>query len=72
MTQEELEKLQIIDQLRTASEAQLRVYEQEKLVQHSEEAKAYIERLAQHERRKLWKTNTNTPLLIHVVEQQQR
>lgn len=64
MTQEELEKLQILDQLR--------VYEQEKLVQHSEEAKAYIEKLAQNERRKLWKTNTHTSLPTHVMEQQQR
>lgn len=62
MTQEELEKLQILDQLR--------IYEQEKLVQHSEEAKAYIEKLAQNERRKLCKTNLNT--LLHTPTMEQR
>lgn len=61
MTQEELEKLQILDQLR--------IYEQEKLVQHSEEAKAYIEKLAQNERRKLCKTNLNTLLHTPTMEQ---
>lgn len=61
MTQDELEKLQIMDQLR--------VYEQEKKVQHSEEAKAYIEKLAQNERRKLCKTNLNTLLHTHTMEQ---